>query len=355
MRVRASALVVILLMCASVSLPVPVARAAGSPPPNTVSKIAIPMVTVPHARTPGVAAPNSPTSTACGFTYLYGTIGLYSGAHVHYRIGYSNLNFNPISVQTEVTAVNTSNNMSDYVIFNESSFSRTWERSGGLWTDKGNNILSAHIHVTGLFADCDSPNLTGGFFVYGPAAAYPGAEDLPTGNLNEIGVNANFPTCWTGVSHGTNTQSWAFVLDPVDNTPAVQLTITSLTNGDAELAVPLAANCAPVVTVAHPYTLTVSYSSTAPVFWILYTRDAAGTWSPWIQSPTFPATRLWFAPALASTWSSATWVSPPIPYGVTDLSLGLALNTVGSLTTDNYSLIDSTTVPHGPAWHSDVP
>ena len=81
------------------------------------------------------------------------------------------------------------------------------------------------------------------------------------------------------------------------------------------------------------------------MFWSLYTRDAAGTWSYWTQSPTFPATR---------TWSTAPWTSPLIPSGVTALSIGLTLYSVGTLTTDNYSLIDSGTVPHGPVRHSDA-
>lgn len=162
--------------------------------------------------------------------------------------------------------------------------------------------------------------------------APPGVNALKNPSLEQAGGDG-FPQCWTGAGYGTNTVAWSRVTDASDGTYAERLDITSLTDGDAKLIPTFdSANCAPAVTPGHPYTFAVSYKSTAATFFTIYTQDSSGTWSYWTQSPNFDA---------SSTYTRATWTSPPIPAGVTAVSFGLTLPSVGSVTTDDYSLVDS--------------
>lgn len=162
--------------------------------------------------------------------------------------------------------------------------------------------------------------------------APPGVNALKNPSLEQGGADG-FPQCWMGAGYGTNTVEWSRVTDASDGSYAERLEITSLTDGDAKLIPTFdSANCAPAVTPGHPYTFAVSYKSTAATFLTIYTQNSAGAWSYWTQSPDFDA---------SSTYTRATWTSPPIPAGVTAVSFGLTLPTVGSVTTDDYSLVDA--------------
>ena len=117
----------------------------------------------------------------------------------------------------------------------------------------------------------------------------------------------------------------------LDGQYAEKLEMISRTDGDAKL-MPLmdSANCSPTVTVGRPYVLGVSYKSTALTFFALYRQDANGVWSYWTQSPRFAA---------SDTYVAVTWRSPPVPAGTVAVSFGLALDSVGSVTTDKYRLV----------------
>jgi hypothetical protein len=67
-------------------------------------------------------------------------------------------------------------------------------------------------------------------------------------------------------------------------------------------------------------------------FFTMYRQDTSGAWSYWTQSPTFSPT---------ATYDRASWTTPPVPADTQAVTFGLTLDTVGTLTTDNYSLIDS--------------
>jgi peptidoglycan/xylan/chitin deacetylase (PgdA/CDA1 family) len=196
--------------------------------------------------------------------------------------------------------------------------------SGAVATSFGLTLDGVGTLITDDYGLADSPAA--------PPPAPPGVNALTNPSLETDGASG-FPQCWTGTGFGTNTPTWTRVTNASAGSYAQRLDITSWTSGDAKL-VPImdSGNCAPSVTAGHPYTLGVSYLSNAPTFLTVYTRDAAGTWSYWTQSPPFAA---------SSSYTRATWVTPTIPSGVTAVSFGLTLSSVGSVTTDDYSLVDS--------------
>jgi hypothetical protein len=164
------------------------------------------------------------------------------------------------------------------------------------------------------------------------APAPPGVNALINASLETPGADG-FPYCWTGAGYGTNTPVWTRVTDAADGGFAQKLELTSRTDGDAKL-IPSwdSGNCAPLVTVGRTYTLSVAYKSTATTFFTLYRQDTAGTWAYWTQSPVFPA---------AAGYTTATWTSPAVPAGTKAVTFGLTLDSVGQVTTDNYSMISN--------------
>ena len=110
-----------------------------------------------------------------------------------------------------------------------------------------------------------------------------------------------------------------------------RVTVTSRKDGDAKL-VPLMdlGECSSQVASGRNYEVSAWYKSNVEVFFTLYKRNAIGEWSYWTQSPRFPA---------SDTYVATTWRCPPVPGGAVAMSFGLTLDSVGSVTTDNYSLV----------------
>jgi peptidoglycan/xylan/chitin deacetylase (PgdA/CDA1 family) len=141
------------------------------------------------------------------------------------------------------------------------------------------------------------------------------------------------PDCWFLGGYGTNAFNWTRTADAHSGSFAERLDITSYTSGDRKLMTPLdplvQGMCAPVAVPGRSYRVSGYFKSTAPVRIVAYTRDAAGAWSFWTKSAFFAA---------SSGWSQASWSTPPVPAGVTALSVGLALSSVGSATFDDLAL-----------------
>jgi hypothetical protein len=159
----------------------------------------------------------------------------------------------------------------------------------------------------------------------GPAGVPPAGGPLinPQLKLTAGGV----PTCFTPNSYGSNTAAFSWSVGEET------LTVTNYSSGTANLITTLDnGTCAPTVTPGNTYTVGASYSSSAPVYFTIYTRSTNGTWSYWTQSPTFAATA-------GTALNGATWTTPPIPAGVNGIGFGLTLQSNGSLTTTNYRFV----------------
>ena len=163
-----------------------------------------------------------------------------------------------------------------------------------------------------------------------PAAV--GVNALTDPSLETTDPNTGFPYCYMAGGWGTNTPSWAQASPGHTGNLAEQLTLTGYANGDAKLLPTLDLNtCAPSVVPGKTYNLGTWYQATGTTQFALYYRDSSYNWFYWTSSP-------WFA--TASTWTQATFTTPPVPAGATAVSFGLALITNGVLTTDDYSFVD---------------
>jgi archaellum component FlaF (FlaF/FlaG flagellin family) len=146
--------------------------------------------------------------------------------------------------------------------------------------------------------------------------------------------SATTPDCWLLGGYGSNGYSWARTnASAHSGLYGEQLNVTSFSNGDRKLLSAFNNTCSPSITQGHAYTVTVWYKSSAHPAIFAFTRNAStGRYGWWTQSPRLPS---------ASSWTAATWTTPAVPAGVTNLSVGLGLQMAGSVTIDDLALTDT--------------
>lgn len=163
-----------------------------------------------------------------------------------------------------------------------------------------------------------------------------GSNLVQNPSLETAGVGA-FPQCWQAGGYGTNTAVFSTVATAHTGTKAEKLTVTGYASGDAKLLPTLdSSTCAPTAVAGHTYSLRAWYTSTAVTQFVLYYRDASGTWVYWTSGPWLPAT---------STYTQASLTTPALPAGATAISFGLSLFNNGTLITDDYAMYDSVGAP----------
>ena len=130
---------------------------------------------------------------------------------------------------------------------------------------------------------------------------------------------SNPPSCWLLGGFGTNTVTWTWTADAHTGTHAENLNISAWTNGDRKLLTAFSSACSPTVIPGHTYTISGWYKSSGrgPVFMAFSTTSGGnGAYSFLAQSP---------ALANQSGWTQASWSTPLIPAGVTNLSIGMGI------------------------------
>ncbi len=158
------------------------------------------------------------------------------------------------------------------------------------------------------------------------------ANLLPNASLEQ--GSGNTPSCWMLGGYGSNSYSWNRTTDTHSGSYAEALSVTSYNTGDRKLLTAFNGACSPAVTQGHSYTATVWYkSSSRPVIFAFSRSTSSSHYGWWAQSPRLPA---------SSSWAQASWTTPVVPAGIASLSVGLGLQSAGSVTMDDFSLIDTT-------------
>lgn len=136
--------------------------------------------------------------------------------------------------------------------------------------------------------------------------------------------------CWTRSGYGTNTSTWARVPSSHSGGWAEQVSVSSRSSGDQKLIIEQdTGSCAPEVKPGQRYTLSAWYTSTVGTRFVVFVRNAQGSWRYWTQSPSADA---------SGDWTQFSWQTPPVPEGADRMSFGLQLAEVGTLTTDDYAM-----------------
>lgn len=174
-----------------------------------------------------------------------------------------------------------------------------------------------------------------------PAPAAVGVNALSNPSLENTDPKTGFPTCFQPGGWGSNTAAWTASTPGRTGIGAEQLAVSGYSSGDAKLLPTLdLGTCSPSVVPGKTYDLSTWYQATGTTQFALYYRDKTGAWFYWTSSP-------WFN--TASAWTQATFTTPAVPANAVAMTFGLALISNGTLTTDDYSLVDpgttATTTP----------
>ncbi len=116
-----------------------------------------------------------------------------------------------------------------------------------------------------------------------PPPVTPTAMDNPS--LETPGING-LPQCWTPDVYGTNDATFAETSPGHTGNTAGTVTITSYTNGAAQLMPTIyGSTCAPAASAGHTYTVSAWYKSTAVTQFALYYLSSNNTWAYWTSGP----------------------------------------------------------------------
>jgi hypothetical protein len=165
-----------------------------------------------------------------------------------------------------------------------------------------------------------------------PAVA---AVNLVQNSSLETLDGTGYPQCFEKSGWGTNTFTYSVVAGAHTGTKALQIGMTARTDGDRKAMMLESAACAPGVTVAHQYDVSVWYKSTTPnVSLTLFRFDTvSNSWQYWTDLTN---------PPVSAAWNKVTVRTPPVPANTSRVTWGLSVYGVGTLTTDDYEMYDVT-------------
>jgi peptidoglycan/xylan/chitin deacetylase (PgdA/CDA1 family) len=176
--------------------------------------------------------------------------------------------------------------------------------------------------------------------VAGPAPTpLSGPNQVRNASLESADSNGT-PTCWDPVGFGSNNATFTRTTDAHSGSYAERLAVTNYVSGAQRMFVHMdLGRCAPTVTAGNNYTIGAYYKSTARPAFEIYLRDSRGLWSWWMTTASFDP---------AASWDRATFTTPAVPAGTTAISFALGIQAAGTLTTDDYSLVDRGVIPPPP-------
>ncbi|MFU8788780.1 MAG: Ig-like domain-containing protein [Methylobacter sp.] len=146
--------------------------------------------------------------------------------------------------------------------------------------------------------------------------------------------NNTLPDCWQRGDWGSSTATWTRTNDAHSGSFAQRLQITAYSNGDRKLLPTMdngqnAGACAPSVDAGAAYQISAYYKSSGTPTVVLFYLNTSGNWTYWKDGPKLAA---------STDWAQMSFNTGTLPTDAKALSFGIALNSVGTLTTDDYSL-----------------
>jgi peptidoglycan/xylan/chitin deacetylase (PgdA/CDA1 family) len=172
-----------------------------------------------------------------------------------------------------------------------------------------------------------------------PAVPGPPPPPVRSGNmlLNpslETDANGNgFPDCWQPNSWRVSTSNWTHTSDAHSGAFAERVDITSYTSGAVRLLSQQDLGyCGATALAGHSYKLSAWYKGSARPRLVAFVRNAVGTWRVLGQSARLTK---------STSWKRGSWTSPALPADANGIGIGVAVESVGSLTMDDLAISDA--------------
>jgi hypothetical protein len=136
--------------------------------------------------------------------------------------------------------------------------------------------------------------------------------------------------CWRRAGYGVSKVKWSRQRVGMHGSMAETAVVSGYVSGDRKLIVrPDGGSCSVRVTDGTEYRVSVWYRTTARVSLTAYVRDSAGRWRYWAKSAAAPTSK---------GWTKFSYVLPPVPAGVANISFGAAIAGNGSMTIDHFGI-----------------
>lgn len=146
--------------------------------------------------------------------------------------------------------------------------------------------------------------------------------------------SSGFPVCWEQSGYGTSNYSFSVTNQAHSGSNAMQVSITSISNGDRKAMMLENPSCAPGVTPGHQYNLCAWYMSSTPdVVITAFRHDVSLGWQYWTDLKSLPVT---------GTYQQACVDTSQVPPNTDQVTWGVTIYGVGTLITDDYSMVDDT-------------
>ena len=167
-----------------------------------------------------------------------------------------------------------------------------------------------------------------------PGRAAQASADLVGDPGLETLDSTGFPVCWEQSGWGDSAYSFAVSHTAHSGGNAMKITLTTAPNGDRKAMMLENPPCAPNVTPGHQYDLSTWYTTTtANTVLTVFRHDVALGWVYWTDLATLPIT---------STYQQTTVRTPQMPADTDQIVWGVTIYGVGTLQTDDYSMVDAT-------------
>lgn len=170
-------------------------------------------------------------------------------------------------------------------------------------------------------------------------APYSSVFAAPTtvNNSNLETTTGTTPNCFSQAGWGSHNVSWALTTDAHSGTKAQSVSISNYTSGDRKLMMTENTTCAPAVTAGITYDLSVWYKSTSIKNSLTIFRHSTSGWTYWTDLK---------ALAPVAAWTQVKGTTPAVPAGTDQISFGISISGNGTLITDDYSLVQSGSIPN---------
>jgi hypothetical protein len=167
----------------------------------------------------------------------------------------------------------------------------------------------------------------------GTPLAYADANLLANGSLEGLD-SSGFPYCFERSGWGDNGYSFAVTSAAHSGSTAMSITVNSIASGDRKAMMLENPSCAPNVTPYHQYDLSVWYTSNTPNTVITsFRHDVALGWQYWTDLANLP---------VSGDYTRKTVRTPAVPPNTDQITWGVTIYGVGTLNTDDYSMVDAT-------------
>lgn len=183
--------------------------------------------------------------------------------------------------------------------------------------------------------------------VPGVRFAYAATNLINNASMENL-LGNGFPSCWQIAGWGDNTYQIGVTTQAHSGTKAMMTQVTARTSGDRKVMMLENAECAPKVTVGKQYDLGVwAINNTPNAVITTFRRDITAGWQYWGDLAQVP---------VSTTYKQTSVRTPVVPPNTDMISWGVTVYGVGTVITDDYTMVDPLeTTPTTPAATTAAP